>query len=100
MCKTEINDVFVDEANRMYIAIFMYNLIEHRGNYSGTSGSLYKFKRDSKSFKYKAALVGKTADAADGNGFVKNTKIFISVKYLINFLRLLEMPIINCKFHI
>ena len=55
---------------------------------------------NSKSFKYKAVLVGKTADAADGNGFVKNTKIFISVKYLINFLRLLEMPIINCKFHI
>ena len=46
MCKTEINDVFVDEANRMYIAIFMYNLIEHRSNYSGTSGSLYQFKRD------------------------------------------------------
>ena len=55
---------------------------------------------NSKSFKYKAALVGKTADAADGNGFVENTKIFVSVKYLINFLRLLEMPIINCKFHI
>ena len=27
-CKTEINDVFIDEANHIYIAIRMYNLIE------------------------------------------------------------------------
>ena len=43
-CKTEINDVFVDEANRIYIAIPMYNLIEYSDNYSGTSGSLCQFK--------------------------------------------------------
>ena len=27
-CKTEINDVFIHEANHIYIAIRMYNLIE------------------------------------------------------------------------
>ena len=27
-CTTEINDVFVDEANHIYIAMLMYNLIE------------------------------------------------------------------------
>ena len=26
-CKTEINDVFIDEANHIYVAIPMYNLI-------------------------------------------------------------------------
>ena len=71
-CKTVINDVFVDRAKHIYIAMPMYNLIEYSDNYSDTSGSLWQFKRDevpanngdltidnSQSFKYKAGLVGK-----------------------------------------
>ena len=38
--------MFVDEANHIYIAIPMYNLIEYSDNYSGTSGRLWQFKRD------------------------------------------------------
>ena len=45
-CKLEINDVFIDEANHIYIAMPMYNLIEYSDNYSDTSGSLWQFKRD------------------------------------------------------
>ena len=45
-CKTEINDVFIDEANHIYITMAMYNLIEYSDNYSDTSGSLWQFKRD------------------------------------------------------
>ena len=45
-CKTVINDVFLDEANYIYIAMLMYNLIEYSDNYSDTSGSLWQFKRD------------------------------------------------------
>ena len=73
----------------------MYNLIEYSNNYSDTSGSLWQFKRDkvsadnadltadnSQSFKYKAALVGKTVDAAGGNSFVKNKKSVVPLKYL------------------
>ena len=81
MChETEIN-VFSDEANHIYIAVPMYNMIEYNDNYSDTSGSLWQFKRDevpdnnvdltidnSLSFKYEALLVGKTANA------VSNTK--------------------------
>ena len=57
---------------KIYIAMPMYNLIEYSDSYSDTSGSLLQFKRDevpannpdlsidnSKSFKYKAALVGR-----------------------------------------
>ena len=44
--KTEINDVFIDEENYIYIAMPMYNLIEYSDNYSDTSGSLWQFKRD------------------------------------------------------
>ena len=92
-----INDLFVDEANHVYIAIPMYNLIEYGDNYSETSGSLWQFKRDevpannadltinnSQSFKYKAALVGKTADIVGTNSPVKNPKIVIPLKYLSN----------------
>ena len=87
-CTTKINDVFVDEANHIYIAMSMYNLIEYSDNYSDTSGSLWQFKRDevpagnadltidnSQSFKYKAALLGKTADAVNNtNSSVKEAK--------------------------
>ena len=71
-CKTEINDVFIDEANHIYIAMPMCNLTEYSDNYSDTSGHLWQFKRDkipvnnsdltadySQSFKYKTDLVGK-----------------------------------------
>ena len=74
----KINDVFVDEANHIYITMPMYNLIEYSDNYSETSGSLWQFKRDevpannaelaidhSQSFKYKAALLGKTENAVN-----------------------------------
>ena len=112
--KTKIIDVFVDEANHIYIAMPMSNLIEYSDNYSGTSGSLWQFKRDevpannadfrvnnSQSFKYKAALVGKTTYAVNNtNSSVKNTKIVVPLKYMNNFWRLLEMPLINCKVHL
>ena len=113
-CKTEINDVFIDESNRIYNAMFVYNLSEYSDNYSDTSGSLWWFKRgevpnnnadltadNSQSFKYKAALVGKTADAVNNtNSSVKNTKIVVPLKYLSNFWRSLEMPLINCKIYL
>ena len=69
-------------------------------NYSDTSGSLWQFRRDevphnnaklnannSQSFKYKAALLGKTTNAAGGNIFVKDIKIVVPLKYLSNFWR-------------
>ena len=59
---------------KIYIAMPMYNLIEYSDSYSDTSGILLQFKRDevpannpdlsidnSKSFKYKAALVGRNS---------------------------------------
>ena len=83
----------------------MYNLIEYSDNYSDTSGSLWQFKRDeitnnadvtndnnAPSFKYKASL-GNTGDDGTKNG----VKIAVPLKYLSNFWRSLEMPLINCK---
>ena len=86
----------------------MYNLIEYSGNYLDTSGSLWQFKRDkqnmangnpanvttadSSSFKYKSSFF-KTLENAD-NGVFKNVKIPVPLKYLSNFWRSLEMPLI------
>ena len=74
---------------------------------------MWQFKRDddpvnnadltidgSKSFKYKAALLGKTANHNDGKSSVKDAKIVVPLKYLSNFWRSLEMPLINFKVHL
>ena len=104
-CRTEINETFVDYAENINIAMPMYNLIEYSDNYSDTSGSLWQFKRDeiegdvdltinnASSFKYKANLIGNT----ENNGRKNGVKIAAPLKYLCNFWRSLEMPLINCK---
>ena len=67
-------------------------------------GSLWQFKRDeieennnltvddSSSFKYKSNVIGNLSQVGTRN----NVKIVIPLKYLSNFWRLLEMPLINC----
>ena len=45
-CKTQINNVFIDQGNHIYTAMPMYNLIEYSATFSVTSGSLWQFKRD------------------------------------------------------
>ena len=63
----------VDEANFINITMPMNILIEYSDNYSDTSGSLWRFKRDeidnnanasnddnAPSFKYKASNIGNT----------------------------------------
>ena len=113
-CTTNINDTFVDKANHIYIAVPMYSLIEYSDDYSDTLGSLWQFKRDEvpadntdlninnfQSFKYKTALLRKTADAvANTNSSVKEAKIVVPLKYFSNFSILLEMAFINCKVYL
>ena len=92
----------------------MYNLIEYSDNYSDTSGRLWQFKRDeqnmnngnpanvttadSSSFKYKSSFFKQRT--ADDNGVFKDVKTAVPLKYLSNFWRSLEMPLINCKIHL
>ena len=79
----------------------MYNLIEYSDNYSKTSGSLWQYYKDdpndnlanSESFESKIKITGKTP--LDGN--TKDVEILVPLKYLSNFWRTLEMPLINCK---
>ena len=79
----------------------MYNFIEYSDNYSKTSGSLWQYYKDdpndnmadSESFKYKVKITGKTPDHRN----TKNVEIIVPLKYLSNFWRTLEMPLINCE---
>ena len=109
-CNLEINDEHVDTAENLDIAMPMYNLIEYSDNYQGSSATLYQYKRDeppednaiadltvnnSSSFKYKVSLLGNLVVA--NNIARRNVKIVVLLKYLSNFFRSLEMPLINCK---
>ena len=56
---------------------------------------------NSQSFKYKVAFVGKKkANAKDGKSSVEDTEIVVPLKYLSNFWRSFEMPLINCNVHL
>ena len=115
-CITHINNEHVDNVDNLDIVIPMYSLIEYSDNYSDTSGSLWQFKRDespvtnagnpenasttnSASFKYKSSLIGKST-TVDTNRVFKDVKTAIPLKYLSNFWRSLEMPLISCKIHL
>ena len=108
-CNLEINDEHVDTAENLDIVMPMYNLIEYSGNYQDSSATFYQYKRDepqddlannlatntSSSFKYKVNLLG--SPNIVGNVARRKVKIVVPLKYLSNFFRSLEMPLINCK---
>ena len=113
-CNLEINDEHVDTAENLDIVMPMYNLIEYSDNHQDSSATLYQYKRDeppeddavadltadnSDSFKYKIKLLGNVTEVAGNAADVRrlNVKIVVPLKYLSNFFRSLEMPLINCK---
>ena len=106
----QISDEHVDAAENLDITMPMYNLIEYSDNYQDSSATLYQYKRDeppeanaindlttntSSFFKYKVELLGNPV--LDGNIAKRSVKVVVPLKYLSNFFRSLEMPLINCK---
>ena len=106
----EINDEHVHTAENLDIVMPMYNLIEYSDNYQDSSATRYQYKRDeppkadavadltannSSSFKYKINLLDNPV--LDGVIAKRNVKVVVPLKYLSNFFRSLEMPLINCK---
>ena len=104
--RTEVNEIFIDEAEHISIAVPMYNLIIYSNSFSDTSRSLWQFKRDkiegedvdltvdgnhilnnSSSFKYKSSLIT--------NRYC--VKIAVTLKYNSNLGWSWEMPLINFK---
>ena len=109
-CIREINNTQIDNAKDIDIVMPMYNLIEYSDNYAKATGSLWQYCKDiparnnnneiteftggntTDSFNFKAKITGQTED--DGT---KDVEIIIPLKYLSNFWRTLEMPLINCE---
>ena len=112
-CISEINNTQIDNAKDIDIVMPMYNLIEYSVNYAKTTGSLWQYCKDipalnankeiteftggntTYSFNFKAKITGRTGD--DGT---KDVEIMVPLKYLSNFWRTLEMPLINCEVNI
>ena len=108
-CNLEINDEHVSTAENLDIVMLRYNLIEYSDNYQDLSATLYQYKRDeppddiednlgqdnSTSFNYKTKLLDNPVVA--NNIARRNVKVVVPLKYLSNFFRSLEMPLINCK---
>ena len=120
-CKTRINGELIEDVDDLDIVISMYNLLEYSKNYRKTIGSLYNYYRDeltnynnntfanrnvvnSNAFKYKNKITGNTynVDAAaagydaNENG-TQEVEIAIPLKYLGNFWRALNNPLISCE---
>ena len=95
--------------------MLMYNLLEYSDNYSMTSESLWNYYRDevkddenendnanrrinnnktvtSKSFECKTKIIGRIP--SDNNTL--NAGVVVPLKYLNNFWRFLDLPLINC----
>ena len=120
-CITKINNELIEDAENLDIVMPMYNLLEYSKNYRKTMGSLYNYYRDelsndnnnnfanrnvvnSNTFKYKNKITGNTYKVAAGaaghdpNKIGKqDVEIVIPLKYLGNFLRALNMPLISCE---
>ena len=110
-CISKINNTQIDNAEYIDIVMPMYNLIEYSDNYSKTSGSLWQYCKDipavnnagnivdftatntTDSFKFKTKITGQT----NNDGEINGVEIMAPLKYLSNFWRTLEMPLINCE---
>ena len=107
-CMSEINNTQINNAKDIDIVMPMDNLIEYSDNYSKTSGSLWQYCKDipavdnndkivsfngdnaTDSFNFKA----KITDQSDGDGEIDHVEIMVPLKYLSNFWRTFEMPLI------
>ena len=120
-CITRINGELIEDADDLDIVMPMYNLLEYSKNYRKTIGSLYNYYRDeitndrndnfdninlinSNSFEDKNKITGNTYNVVAGaqgydankNG-TQNIEIAVPLKYLGNFWRALNMPLISCE---
>ena len=114
-CIFKTNNILIDNAEDLDIVMLMYNLLEYSKSYRKTTGSFWNYYRDkpnsgicgennnvnysikdSKSFDYKTSITGKL----EGNNTEKEVEIVVPLKYLSNFWRTLNMPLINCEINL
>ena len=109
-CINKINNTQIDNAEFNDIVMPLYELIKYSDNYSQISGSLRQYCKEkpavnnavnivgftggnaTDSFNFKTKITGETKN--DG---IINVEIMVPLKYLSNFWRSIEMPLINCE---
>ena len=109
-CVSKINNIEIDNAQNIDLAMPMYNLIVYSDNYSKSSGSLWQYCKEimavnnegnivdfnganaTDSFNFKTKITGQT----NNDGRI-DVGIMVSLKYLSSFWRTLDMPLINCE---
>ena len=121
-CITRINGELIEDADELDIVIPMCNLLEYSKNYRKPIGSLYNYYRDeltndgndnnfdnrnvvnSEAFKYINKITGNTYNVdAGGQGYdvnkngMRKVELAIPLKYLGNFWRTLNIPLIGCE---
>ena len=121
-CITRINGELIEDADELDIVIPMCNLLEYSKNYRKPIGSLYNYYRDeltndgndnnfdnrnvvnSEAFKYINKITGNTYNVdAGGQGYdvnkngTRKVELAIPLKYLGNFWRTLNIPLIGCE---
>ena len=120
-CITRINGELIEDADDLDVVMPMYNLLEYSKNYRKTIGLLYNYYRDEltndnipannvfnnirvvdlNTFKYKNEIIGNVAAGAAGYDANKNgtqtIELVIPLKYLGNFGRALNIPLISCE---
>ena len=124
----KLNNEQADTADNLYLTMNLYNMLEDRDNYAYSTGSLYQYKRPEprdangnvvdlaptlSSFKYQSGLVqkqliapnsenvpvNKDPNLANAHRIWKNIKTAVPLKYISNFFRNLELPLINTKLY-
>ena len=113
-CISKINGELVENAEDLDIVMPIFNLLEYSKNYQNTTGSLFNYYRDepneaalgagnnaviisirnSKSSDHKTKIIG---SLAAGSLEKDDIKIAIPLKYLGNFWRNLDIPLINSE---
>ena len=103
-CITIINGELIQDANDLDIVMSMYNLLQYSKNYSNFDNTKVV---NSNTFKYKNKITGNTynVDAgAQGYDVNKNgtqeVELAIQLKYLGNFWRALNIPLISCEVYL
>ena len=109
-CISETNNTQIDNAKDIDIVMPMYNLIEYSNNYAKTTGSLWQYCKDIPALNANDEITEFTAGnltdplnfkvkitGGTGNNGRKDAEIMVPLKYLSNFWRTLEMPLINCE---
>ena len=96
----------------IYVVMPMHNLLEYSNIYLKTSITLWQYYRDQPTLNNNIVFIDFPADDNSSNLFkfkqkitwiqtnsndINDVKVMVPLKYLSNFWRTFEIPLINCE---